>query len=110
MKRAPQIWPVLAMTLGAVCLNVRPAPADDGKVVYEQNCAACHGVTGKGDGPAGRLMKPPPGTFATSAKAQNEADVARVITAGTPHPTFAKKLSDKQVRAVASYVKSIASH
>jgi mono/diheme cytochrome c family protein len=40
-----------------------PATADDlerGRQVYEQNCAACHGPRGFGDGPAGTSLQPPP--------------------------------------------------
>jgi mono/diheme cytochrome c family protein len=34
---------------------------DFGKVEYESNCAACHGITGKGDGPMKPLLtKSPP--------------------------------------------------
>ncbi|MCK5121836.1 MAG: cytochrome c [Methylococcales bacterium] len=34
--------------------------ADLGKYEFEENCASCHGITGKGDGPLSRvfLMKP----------------------------------------------------
>jgi len=35
-----------------------------GAIVYENNCASCHGVTGAGDGPAGRALMPPPGDLA----------------------------------------------
>jgi hypothetical protein len=31
-----------------------------GPQLYEQNCAACHGAQGLGDGPAGRSLNPPP--------------------------------------------------
>lgn len=31
-----------------------------GATVYQQNCAACHGPTGAGDGVAGRNLSPPP--------------------------------------------------
>lgn len=31
-----------------------------GKKVYETNCSMCHGPTGKGDGPAGGALNPPP--------------------------------------------------
>ncbi len=109
-KRALARRPLLAMILGAACLNVAAASADDGKAVYQQNCAPCHGVSGKGDGPAARALKPPPGAFATSPNAHSESEVTRVITDGTPHPTFAKKLTADQVQAVARYVKSISGH
>ncbi len=31
-----------------------------GKKVFSTNCAMCHGEQGKGDGPAGAALKPPP--------------------------------------------------
>ncbi len=109
-KRELRLQPLLAMILGVVYLNVATASTDDGKTVYEQHCAPCHGVSGKGDGPAARALKPPPGTLATSPKAHSEAEVARVISDGTPHPSFAGKLSTDQIQAVAEYVKRIAGH
>jgi mono/diheme cytochrome c family protein/uncharacterized membrane protein len=46
--------------------NVRnPVPPDErslaaGKSIYLENCAACHGETGRGDGPAGLRLVPRP--------------------------------------------------
>lgn len=31
----------------------------DGRALYEQYCAVCHGQSGRGDGPAARLVKKP---------------------------------------------------
>jgi high-affinity iron transporter len=36
-----------------------------GKKLYDQNCATCHGPKGDGKGPAGVLLKPPPRDFNT---------------------------------------------
>lgn len=34
-----------------------------GKTQYDQTCAVCHGATGKGDGPTGKMLKPAPRDF-----------------------------------------------
>ncbi len=34
--------------------------ATDGARLYQEYCAACHGVEGKGDGPMARAMRKPP--------------------------------------------------
>jgi cytochrome c5 len=43
--------------------NPLPATAENlkaGKQLYEQDCASCHGSTGRGDGPAGKSLDPAP--------------------------------------------------
>lgn len=34
-----------------------------GRTLFEQNCAACHGAQGRGDGPAGKSLNPPPASL-----------------------------------------------
>ena len=36
--------------------------------VYERTCAACHGATGRGDGPAAAALQPPPSDFHDDAR------------------------------------------
>jgi len=37
-----------------------PDIAGHGAAIYKTNCAVCHGNEGKGDGPAGAALQPPP--------------------------------------------------
>ncbi len=48
---------------------ITPAPAllARGKVLFEQNCVACHGPEGHGDGPAAKGLNPPPRDFTRAA-------------------------------------------
>lgn len=39
-----------------------------GKAMYKDYCAACHGVDGKGHGPAASMLKVPPADLTTLAK------------------------------------------
>ena len=41
--------------------------AAEGKKTYDVLCTACHGVTGRGDGPAAAALDPPARNFASSS-------------------------------------------
>jgi len=50
-----------------------PAVAAGKKATVEKACTACHGDTGKGDGPGAAALNPKPADW-TSAKVQQETD------------------------------------
>ena len=51
---------ILALTAGLLPLAAQAESSSLGKREYEQNCASCHGLAGKGDGPlAGYLSVAP---------------------------------------------------
>lgn len=66
----------LALAAGAATAQtkVQQAPAQrtaiDGKAMYQSYCAVCHGVEGKGDGPAAKALKKAP-TDLTKISATN---------------------------------------
>ena len=56
--------PVAENNLSATTNVFRPGPdLRAGKAVYEQHCAACHGVNGDGNGPAAVWLYPKPRNF-----------------------------------------------
>lgn len=59
-------------------------PADDmvqkGQDLYQSNCASCHGDEGKGDGPAGAGLNPPPRNFNEEGGWKNGRDLAGMYT------------------------------
>jgi mono/diheme cytochrome c family protein len=58
MRSARKSWWVpLALALALPALAVAQGKADFGKAQYDGNCAVCHGVSGKGGGPLGELLK-----------------------------------------------------
>ena len=107
-KRTLLIALVIAAGPGAVFAQ---SAAD----LYAEKCAACHGDSGKGDGPAGKAMTPPPAPFSTALKGRSDSWIATVITKGgpavgmtpamPPHPT----LSGDQVKALVQYIKGLTS-
>lgn len=62
----------LAIVLGLSLLIVSEAPAqstpDWGKTEYESNCASCHGLGGKGDGPLSESFRTKAADLTTLAK------------------------------------------
>lgn len=47
-----------ALTLA--CTQMTMPDASEGRVLYDQNCAQCHGAGGKGDGPYAAVLEPAP--------------------------------------------------
>ena len=68
---------VVTLALPALALaqekkvEVRPAPmtsAADGAQMFKEYCASCHGMAGKGDGPAASALKTKPADLTQLAK------------------------------------------
>lgn len=84
--------------------------AEDGKALYDKNCASCHGAGGKGDGPAAKAFKTKPSDLSALAKTQSEADIIKFLKEGKPDlkPAHPKpKLTDEQLQAIAKHVKGL---
>jgi mono/diheme cytochrome c family protein len=57
---------VLFMLLAPAAVLAQPR-SDLGRFEYENNCASCHGPTGRGDGEVGRTLKQPVPDLSTLA-------------------------------------------
>src|SRR5262249_25066846 len=110
----------------SLCVSAQPsggaaatsATVSDGKTIYEAHCANCHGVAGKGDGPASSLLTVRPRDFTLgryklrsteSGAVPTDDDLLRTIKSGmhgSAMREWAAFLTDAQVQAVATYIKS----
>lgn len=96
------------------------ATREKGRVLYERSCVFCHGVEGKGDGPAGwfigRYSSPHPRDFTTegfklrsteSGSLPTDQDLFRTVTQGIPGymPAFVG-LTEMDRWQIIAYVKS----
>ena len=82
---------------------------DDGKTVYETNCANCHGNGGKGDGPIGQALVPPPSNL-TATKNKSDQELLNTIKNGRPGtamPSWKGDLSAQEIQDVLAYIRSL---
>jgi high-affinity iron transporter len=101
-KAAPERVSAEAKELASALLAAYPVPLAPGTspdlargtALYSQNCAACHGATGNGDGPQAARLKPPPIAFTDRTRADQRSlfGLYQVVTQGldgTAMPSFA---------------------
>ena len=84
-----------------------------GKLVFQVQCARCHGPEGRGNGPDAATLRPPPRDLTTApwrTVATSEA-IRRTVSEGVPGtmmPGLAAALSPRELDAVVDFVLSIA--
>jgi len=88
--------------LAAYPVPLAPSKAPDlvnGTALYQQQCAACHGATGAGDGQDAKGLTPPPTAFTNESRARQRSvfGLYQVIDQGldgTAMPSFAHLPTD----------------
>jgi copper transport protein len=83
-----------------------------GEAIYSAQCLACHGVDGKGDGPAAVNMPVQPANFTDpSHLIHSESTMESYVRNGFPNsgmPPFQGVLSDQQISDVVAYIRAFA--
>jgi mono/diheme cytochrome c family protein len=113
-------WRGLAQTdleaLAAFVLTLhQPAETDQpstealnrGNLVFQKNCAQCHGEKGEGNGPAATNLLPQPANF--KLKQPDFEYVRQVVSDGIPGtamPSWKNQISESELQAVAGFVRS----
>lgn len=94
-------------------LPSRPPSLARGAAVYRAQCVACHGETGRGDGPKAKTLKgPPPANLADPGVMGGTSllEIFRKIAIGVPGtamPEFSDDLSEEDRWAAAAYVATL---
>lgn len=88
-----------------------PQQIEKGKQIFATQCMACHGLEGKGDGPAAIALNPKPRDFTsgTWTKGGSPAQVFVTVSngiSGTPMPAFAS-LSVEDRWGLVHFVRSL---
>ncbi len=87
-----------------------PPSASNGAEVYKNQCVACHGKKGKGDGPAAVAFNPRPSDLADAERMKELTDekLREIIAKGMgAMPGFESILEPDDLEAVVTYVRQL---
>ena len=86
---------------------ITPAVAESGqgKALYEEKCASCHGTNGDGKGPVASLFNPAPADFRNPGFWQGDVNQKIINTVEHGHGPMAPiDLSPSQIKIIIDYV------
>ena len=82
--------------------------------LYKANCVACHGESGRGDGPGAGVLKPPPRdhtdrAYMSTLSDQEIGDIIRMggATKGKPLMPSHPQINGDNLAALVAYVRSL---
>jgi hypothetical protein len=88
MKTAAVKWVIIANTIVGFCACASAQDTDVGRTEYLSNCASCHGIDAKGDGPVSKELKTHPTDLTVLAKKNKGVfplnSVSRIIDGRDP--------------------------
>jgi mono/diheme cytochrome c family protein len=94
--------------------TVTPEMLEKGRAIYKANCVACHGESGKGDGPAAGVLKPPPRDhtdygYMNTLTDKGIADVIKMGGAikGRPLMPSHPQISGPDMDALVAYIRTL---
>ncbi len=102
------------VTLGIVGLSFAVAStvlAADAKVLYEKECAKCHGIDGKGDTKMGKKLGVKDYTDPKVQEKMKDAEMVKTIKEGKKEDEKTKmkafdSLSDDEVKSLVAYIRA----
>ena len=90
----------------------RPAaPLARGRELYQANCAQCHGIAARGDGPLAAGLRPPPLDLTVHVPLHSDGELAGWITNGIPRtsmPAWGSQFTPEETQAVINYLRELA--
>lgn len=79
-----------------------------GRKLFQAHCAACHGMHGRGDGPAAAALDPKPTDLAAMANHHSDGDYAWKVANGRgAMPAWKGTLTEKQIWDVVNYIQQL---
>jgi mono/diheme cytochrome c family protein len=74
---------------------------------WKANCVTCHGMTGKGDGPQGPMMRPPDMTSPAWQRTRIESEMAHAIKNGRGRMPAFGHLPEKTIEGLVKLVRML---
>jgi mono/diheme cytochrome c family protein len=119
----PVYWALITslhQSIQAHAAREAPAPPDlrdatridQGLVLYEQLCAACHGAPGRAPDALALGMTPPPANLIPAARSWTAGEIFWTVSKGlkmTGMPAWEFRLDEDEIWAVTAFVKHMAS-
>ena len=87
-----------------------PESLETGTATYAAVCETCHGVGGRGDGPAAVGLEPPPADLIIHVPLHGEADLFRFIRDGIPGTAMVPqgdRLTDEHIWHTINYIRTL---
>lgn len=87
------------------------ATVEAGRAIYRTRCVACHGERGRGDGPAGVALVPPPADLVLHIPQHTEGELFYYVSRGIPKtamPAWDAVLSEAERWTVIHYLEELA--
>lgn len=98
----------------AAATKTASSAAERGRQLYKANCVACHGESGKGDGPGAGVLKPPPRdhtdrAYMSTLSDQEIGDIIRMGGAvkGKPLMPSHPQIAGDDLAALVGHVRSL---
>jgi cytochrome c6 len=107
MKTTKLVMLVMIIAVALFILLPNLSWADDGATIYKAKCAMCHGADGLGTTPAGKAMKAASFKDPAIVSATDATLIAIVKSGKNKMPPYASKLTDDQIKAVVTYIRTL---
>ena len=100
---------------GAARQSKNPVPVNAqslaaGEATFRENCVACHGEKGMGDGDTGKLLKKKPTDFTDKALMRTETDGSlfwKISEGKSPMPSWKDELTEKERWQLVNYIRKL---
>ena len=100
---APETYQTMENPIAKTADSIR-----QGKELFAQHCASCHGAFGEGDGPAAAQLTPKPANLREMADQHPDGDFFWKIAQGRgAMPAWKGVLTEEQIWHLVNYIKSL---